>query len=128
MPKRRLTLTLRLPPYRPPRYAWRRKLHREMVAAAERSRVAYARTDRLELRVVLYLHQRELVKHDVDNRLKDIMDALQGRVGGPKGESRAAGLIPNDSQIYRVSVEKMLSPGQSHGLGHLVLGKHRNHQ
>jgi hypothetical protein len=37
--------------------------------------------------------------HDVDNRLKDIMDSLQGRMGGSKKEQLFERLIPNDSQI-----------------------------
>jgi len=59
--------------------------------------------------------------HDVDNRLKDIMDALQGRAGGSKKIRRWAPIIPNDKQICRVTIEKALPPKQSKGLGHLVI-------
>lgn len=53
------------------------------------------------------------------------MDALQGRVGGPKAIRRLQQIIPNDHQIYRVVIEKMLPPGQSHGMGLLVIRKYK---
>ena len=43
--------------------------------------------DKLELIVILYMNQDPLRWQDVDNRLKDIMDALQGRAGGRRGQS-----------------------------------------
>ena len=43
--------------------------------------------------------------NDVDNRLKDIMDALQGALGGTKSKQRS-GVIKNDNQIFRVVIEK----------------------
>lgn len=64
--------------------------------------------------------------HDVDNRLKDIMDALQGRAGGSKKIRRWTPIIPNDKQIYRVTIEKALPPKQSKGLGHLVIIRHKD--
>ena len=63
--------------------------------------------------------------HDVDNRLKDIMDALQGRAGGPKNRKPLIPTITNDNQIYRVIIEKLAPPKQSHGLGHLTIRKYR---
>jgi hypothetical protein len=61
--------------------------------------------------------------HDVDNRLKDILDALQGRAGGPKKKRTLEPIIPNDRQIYRVIMEKGLPPRQSKGFGHLTIRK-----
>ena len=63
--------------------------------------------------------------HDVDNRLKDIMDALQGRAGGKKGSGSLVPIIPNDRQVFKVTIEKMPPPKQSLGLGHLTVKKHR---
>jgi hypothetical protein len=48
--------------------------------------------------------------HDVDNRLKDILDALQARVGGPKKVRKLVPLVPNDYQILRATVEKVPGP------------------
>lgn len=66
-----------------------------------------------------------LLSHDVDNRLKDILDALQGRVGGPKAIRTLAPIIPNDRQIYRVIIEKAPLSWQSQGWGHLIIRKLR---
>jgi hypothetical protein len=65
-----------------------------------------------------------LLSHDVDNRLKDIMDALQGRAGGSKKLRAYSPIIPNDKQIFRVIIEKSLPPPQSKGLGHLIITKY----
>lgn len=121
MPKRPLKLTLRIPPYKGPRNQWRRKLHEIVLEKQTESPVRYAETDKLEIRVRLYIEGAALAMHDVDNRLKDIMDALQGRAGGSKAKRRIVAIIPNDRQIYRVIMEKGPPPKQSHGLGHLTI-------
>lgn len=125
MAKRPKTLRVRIPPYVHPRTSWRKSLHAEMLAAAKTRGIVYSSRDKLELSVILYLDQVQLRFHDVDNRLKDIMDALQGRAGGPNAVRRLQPLVPNDHQIYRVMIEKRPPPGQSHGLGHLVVRKYR---
>ena len=124
MSKRRQSLRVRIPPYRQPRNAWRESIHAELVAVAESRGVAYQSEDKLELIITLYLDEAGLKLHDVDNQLKDIMDALQGRAGGPKSTRHLKPIIPNDHQVFRVTVEKMLPPGQSHGMGHLVIRKY----
>jgi hypothetical protein len=48
--------------------------------------------------------------HDVDNRLKDILDALQGRFGGPKSVRGKFRLVHNDRQVSRVVMEKQVIP------------------
>lgn len=125
MPKKRLTLKVRLPPYRSPRTAWRHDLHEAIREVAARTFVVYSASDRLELKVVLYLGKNALFVHDVDNRLKDIMDALQGRAGGRKRTGPLKPIIPNDRQIFRVTIEKQPPPPQSLGLGHLTVKKYR---
>ena len=45
--------------------------------------------------------------HDVDNRLKDILDALQGRFGSTRAKKR---LIKNDRYISRALIEKQPIP------------------
>lgn len=54
------------------------------------------------------------------------MGALQGRTGGTKKRPRLTPIIPNDHQIYRVTIEKMKPPGQSHGMGHLIVRKYNS--
>jgi Holliday junction resolvase RusA-like endonuclease len=126
MAKRSLGLHVRIPPYAPPRNAWRRTLHRLILAGQKRQRVLYQPNDRLELDIKLYISGNDLKAHDVDNRLKDVMDALQGRAGGPKRERVLAAVIPNDRQVYRVSMVKSAPPPQSRGQGHLIVRKLRN--
>lgn len=63
--------------------------------------------------------------HDVDNRLKDIMDALQGKAGGPKEKRTLKPIVPNDSQVYKVTIEKRTPPPQSLGFGHLIIKKYK---
>lgn len=125
MPKRPLTLKIRIPPYSSPRNAWRRQLHKAISAVQRKSLVTYLLTDKLEVEVRLYMKGSALELHDVDNRLKDILDALQGRAGGPKHERTLRAIIPNDHQVYRVIVEKSSPPGQSHGRGHLIIRRLR---
>ena len=80
MAKRPLKISIRIPPYKAPRNAWRKRLHGAISAAQLRSPVLYRCNDALELEIKLYIEGSGLFIHDVDNRLKDIMDALQGRV------------------------------------------------
>ena len=125
MAKRRMSLRVRVPAYKHPRNAWRELIHSEVVKVANARGVSYKPDDKLELIITLYLNDTGLRFHDVDNRLKDIMDALQGRAGGPKSKRCLSPIIPNDHQVFRVFIEKMLLPGQSHGMGHLVIRKYK---
>ena len=86
--------------------------------------MTYEKKDRLQIDVRLYLGGSDIFMHDVDNRLKDILDALQGRVGGPKSIRRFKAIIPNDNQIFRVTLEKLLPPKQSYGFGHVMVSKY----
>ena len=61
----------------------------------------------------------------INEKVESIMDALQGRAGGKKGSGSLKPIIPNDRQVYRVTLEKMLPPRQSLGLGHLSVNKYR---
>ena len=80
--------------------------------------------DPVELIVTLYFDKSAVHWHDLDNRLKDIMDALQGRLGGPKSVRPRDPIIPNDNQVYRVQIEKCVAPKQSLGKGHLTVKKY----
>ena len=119
MPKRPLKLHFRIPPYERPRNEWRKKIH---AAARERQgNVKYAPSDQLEIEVGLYFTTGALTWHDVDNRLKDVLDALQGRAGGSKAVYALEPIVPNDRQIYRVVIEKREPPSQSRGYGHVTV-------
>lgn len=125
MAKQRLRLKVRLPKYEAPRNEWRKKLHAGIMTAIKDKGIEYTTDQKLELIITLYLEDPHIRFHDVDNRLKDIMDSLQGRMGGSKKEQLFERLIPNDSQIYKVTIEKKRPPIQSHGLGHLEIRKYR---
>ena len=101
-------------------------MHTIISSAASKAGISYLSYDKLELNVKLYMDSTALFCHDVDNRLKDIMDALQGRAGGSKKISRWFPIIPNDKQIYRITIEKTLPPKQSKGLGHLVITRYKD--
>ena len=67
------------------------------------SGVSYDPDARFEVVVLLYLKKGKRHDiHDVDNRLKDILDALQARFGGPKSVRRKSRLFQNDRQVSRV--------------------------
>ena len=80
MPKRRQTLQIALPAYERDRSRWRERILAQALKAATAAAVAYTDSDSLEVVVLLYLREgKRLTIHDVDNRLKDVLDALQGR-------------------------------------------------
>lgn len=100
MPKRPNKLHFRLPPYvSSNRNKWRRLIHK--AAREKQAGVLYAPDDKLDIEVDLYLAGRALSWHDVDNRLKDVLDALQGRFGGSKKARGRSPIIPNDRLFVR---------------------------
>jgi Holliday junction resolvase RusA-like endonuclease len=117
MAKRPLKLSIYIPAYNRTRNDWRRLIHAEVIKSQRKSPVRYEAGDRLEVQCRLYLNTWALAHHDVDNRLKDILDALQGRAGGPKNKRTLAAIIPNDRQIYRVIIEKFPCQEGSDGWG-----------
>lgn len=82
MARRRLKRHFRIPSYVTPRNRWRQLIWRAARAAAQDSGVEYCPADHLA--IVLYMGNAALARHNVDNRTKDILDALQGRMGGAK--------------------------------------------
>lgn len=90
MTKPRKTLRIQLPSYLAPRLTWRRRLLSAVRAAKRDRRIVYDKSDRLALSIRLYLIGRNLDRIDVDNRLKDVMDALQGQIGGCGKEDQEA--------------------------------------
>lgn len=125
MAKRKFKIHFRIPPYAASRNEWRKLIYDAARAEMQVRRVTYRSDDRLALTLVLYFNGVAIGFHDVDNRLKDVMDALQARMGGPKAVRRDKPLIQNDRQVFKVTVTKMLPPPQSHSLGHVTIVRHR---
>lgn len=123
MPKPRMTIRVRIPPYQKPRYAWRRAIHKRVLEKVKQAGVEYTAKDRLEVWAKFYFDSTKVRFMDVDNRVKDVLDALQGRVGGPKNSPGLSKIIPNDSRVYRIVVEKGIWPSQSQPDGHLLIRK-----
>ena len=124
MPKRPLRLKIRIPEYKAPRNSWREAIHRAVLEVQKTTDVTYESDDRLEVVLQLYFTDARATEiHDVDNRLKDCLDALQGRVGGTKTKAKRGlpPIVPNDRQIWRVVVEKARAPKQAHSRGHLTI-------
>ena len=111
-----------------PRLDWRKHIHEAACLAAQNAGIVYQRDDRLEIEVILYLTAASIRWHDLDNRLKDVLDALQGRLDGPKARRNHTVVIPNDSQIFRAEIRKTVPPSQSHGWGHVTVNLYRERQ
>ncbi len=131
MAKARRTLTVVLPGYRRDREQWRRGILAKVLEVARDDGIQYSRDESLEVVVLLYLGRRDKEKrlaiHDVDNRLKDILDALQGRLGRSSSPER---LIENDNKVRRVVMEKQLTPkglGDDFG-GKLMIRPYKRHR
>jgi Holliday junction resolvase RusA-like endonuclease len=127
MAKPQMKLKVRLPVYHRPRNQWRREIHRVVAQELRRVGIRYTGSDRFEVAIRLYFAASKLKLIDIDNRVKDILDALQGHVGGASKKRRMVkALIPNENQIFRIIAEKSLPPWQSdHGRGHLMIRRYR---
>ena len=70
--------------------------------------ITYDEDEPLEVVVLLYMTKgKRIAIHVVDNRLKDILDALQGRFGSRRARKR---LIENDNRVHRAVIEKQPIP------------------
>jgi hypothetical protein len=130
MPKPRKALRVQLPSYLAPPLAWRKALLSAVRTAKQtRGGIVYDESDRLALNIRLYLIGRDLEKIDVDNRLKDVMDALQGQIGGggKKIKTPRDPIIRNDRQVWRVTIEKLRRPPKLKRTagGHLTISRFR---
>jgi len=102
-----LQVTALVPGYERNRYQWRRRILANIIRAAKKAGVKYDDNHTFEVVVLLYLKKGKRYDiHDVDNGLKDILDALQGRFGGAQSKHR---LIENDRQVCRVIIEKQIA-------------------
>lgn len=84
MAKPKKPRSVRLPEYVTPHLRWRRLIHDTVRAEQRRQGIEYGSSDRLEIRLRLYLKDPALSMHDIDNRLKDVLDALKGGLVDPR--------------------------------------------
>jgi hypothetical protein len=124
MAKRRFTISATLPAYAPPRNEWRRRVHAAVLEAQTFRGVGYGESDQLELRISLFLGQRDLDIHEIDERLKDIVDALEGRIAGRRSRRRIAPIV-TAGQIRRVVIEKDTRTLRGRPLGLLTIARYR---
>ncbi len=121
MPKLRKTLRVPLPRFVSGRLNWRRLVHTAALIARRDQGIRYHPAESLAVSVRLYLPPGKLRRVDVDNCLEHILDALQGRLAGePKNLRRRKRIIPNDSQVYRVTIEKCQQSGKRTSGGGLL--------
>lgn len=125
MAKRRFSITVPLPAYARPRNEWRRRVHAAVLDAQTRRGVGYRDADRVEVRITLYLRERPLALHDIDERVKDVIDALEGRIAGPRSRRRIAPIVPSPDQIQRIVLEKSGARGRRGALGELAISRYR---
>ena len=116
------TLHVRLPPYA--KHGWRKDIF-EAVQKKLPEGVRYAKADRLQIGVRLYLAGRQLERVDVDKQLKHIVAALQGMVDGEKKnpDPDRPRVIRNDHQVWRAAIEKVERPHKLADTtgGHLII-------
>jgi len=122
--KRRFTITATLPAYAPPRNEWRRRVHAAVLEAQTFRGVGYRESDRLEMRVTLHLGQRTLDVHEIDERVKDIVDALEGRIAGRRSRRHIAPIV-SSGQIQRIILEKDARIPRGRPLGLLSISRYR---
>ncbi len=124
MAKRRFTISATLPPYAPPRNEWRRRVHAAILEAQTFRGVGYRESDLLELRVSIFLGQRLLDVHEIDERIKDIVDALEGRIDGRRSRRRIAPIV-STGQVRRVILEKDTRTLRGRPYGILTIARYR---
>ncbi len=125
MAKRRFSITAVLPQYSPPRNEWRRRVHAAVLEAQTRRGVGYRETDRVEVRITLAIGDRPLEIHEIEERIKDTLDALEGRIAGPRSRRRIAPIIPDADQIRRIVIEKAPARGRARAVGQVAIGRYR---
>ena len=109
MRKQRQKLTVRIPNFMKDSMAWRRAIHAAVLEAQDQAKVRYASDDKFDVEVRFHLQGRKLTILDIDNRLKDVLDALQD----PRREHAADAAAVDGKQFLRtVTVDPVF---QRHG-------------
>ena len=123
MAKRRFSISVPLPAYARPRNEWRRRVHGAVLDVQTRRGVGYRESDQLEVRISLPLGDRALDIHEIDERVKDVIDALEGRIAGPRSRRRIAPIVPSSDQIRRIVLEKEPRRARRRALGELAISR-----
>jgi hypothetical protein len=105
--KRHLKLTAKIPNYVADGIAWKRSIYDAVIEAKRRAGIRYLPNDKLDVEVCFHHQDHKLTKLDLDNRLKQVGETLQGFIND-KGAGGLEPIIPNDNQIYRLVAEKRL--------------------
>jgi hypothetical protein len=124
--KRRFTISAVLPGYTAPSNEWRRRVHAAVLDAQTSRGVGYRESDPLELRIALFLGNRPLDIHEIDERVKDVIDALGGHIAGPRSRRRIAPIVPTPEQIRRIVLERVTYWSQrGRPFGQLTISRYR---
>jgi len=99
-------------------------VHAAVLEAQTFRGVGYRDSDQLELRVSIFLQSRPLDVHDVDERVKDIVDALEGRIAGRRSRRRIAPIVAT-GQMRRVILEKDTRSLRGRPFGVLTISRYR---
>lgn len=102
-----------------PRYAttaaeWKRSIHAAALAASVDQEVRFLAGEPLAVEIVLHMRG-GLARRDVDNRVKQVLDAIQGRLGNG---GKVPGLVLDDNQVFRIVAETRRLPAdlpKTHG-------------
>ena len=81
-------LRINLPPFKSGRTEWRRLVHRAILGAKLSSGVRFVQGQPVAVTVRLLLPPAKFHGVDLDNRVKHIMDALQGAIAGEGKKTR----------------------------------------
>lgn len=100
-------------------------MHASVLDAQTRRGVGYRDADRVEVRITLFLGERPLDLHEIEERVKDVIDALEGRIAGPRSRRRIAPIIPSPDQIQRIVLERSGGRGRRGALGELAISRYR---
>lgn len=109
MAKRRLKVVAKIQNYLVDEVKWKRAIYNAVTKAQRDAGVIYSSDDKLEVEICFNLAGHKLTKLDIDNRLKQVGDALQCFIndkGKLSNGRRRKPIVPNDNQIW--SAEKRL--------------------
>ena len=98
-------------------------MHGAVLDVQTRRGVGYRESDQLEVRISLPLGDRPLDIHEIDERVKDVIDALEGRIAGPRSRRRIAPIVPSSDQIRRIVLEKEPRRIRRRALGELAISR-----
>ena len=99
-------------------------MHAAVLEAQTFRGVGYRESDELELRVSIFLGHRALDLHEIDERVKDIVDALEGRIAGRRSRRRIAPIV-STGQFRRVVLEKDTRTLRGRPFGVLTITRYR---